>query len=492
MPKPIHAIVLITFAALVATLYAQDDQDTPPDMQAMRHARAVAQAVIIYNSHNTEMPSNLRQLYEYGFLGDLGEPANDGPGWIAGGVRFAYLGVDGLNASDVPDWGEIAIAHGSLDQPFPLRADPNVAVVPVAFLDGHVEMVSLAEARWLIEDAQATFAALKGEGPMPMHRQLEIDAATLAQAMRRYANAHNGMAPPDWASVVEFLPEGSSQERLGVFLTPRARGKTSIPAFEDDAQREAWVNANSMWRSPAMATNLGRIPAPIFTVLVHARSNAWVEAPDRQQRKQVRRLAFATADGRGDLADTEALKARVKDARELFTALREGSALPPLDDALHDIEVLSRAVSAYARDNDGFLPPNLGEVVPYLGELWGVHAEQPARVFLARHDENARTVAAWPDADWIREHCSYVYLGDARVRLRDLRGTAAGVLVHGPLDRTYKTAAPGVMADYVPFVRPVFGRAGAGGQIAYLMPPDVVSEMAEQSAEAIEQSAGEP
>ncbi|NRA58542.1 MAG: hypothetical protein HRU13_10570 [Phycisphaerales bacterium] len=491
MTQPIHAIVCALLASMGLAIASQDGQETPPDMRAMINARVVAQAVHIYAASGEGLPPNIGVLVTQGMLPGDDDQDRDGLSWRANGVPFAYLGVDGLELSDVPDWGEVAIAHGSLDHAFPSRANPDEAIVPVAFLDGHVEMVSPVEARWLIEDARATFAALKGDAPMPKHRQLELDAAAVAQAMRRYANAHDGVAPPDWASVAEFLPETPNKEPLGVFLSPRARGKTSIPAFEDDVQRAAWINANSMWRSQAMDTDLSRVPAPMYTVLVHARPNAWVETPDRQQRKHVRRLAFATADARGDLADTETLEARVDNAHEVFAAVRFGSALPAIDDALHDIEVLARAVSAYARGNDGFLPPDLGEVVPYLGELWGVHDKQPARVFLARHDENAATVDAWPDADWVRENCSYVYLGDGRVRLRDLRGTTASVLIHGPLDRTYKSAAPGVPGEFVPFSAPAFVRTGTGRQAAYLMTPEVLAELAEQSSAAIEQAAGD-
>ena len=110
------------------------------------------------------------------FRSDEGQD-RDGLSWRAGGVPYSYLGVEGLELSEVPDWNEIAIAHGSLDHAFPSRVDLDMAIVPVAFLDGHVEMVSPIEARWLIDDARATFAALKGDGPLPMHRQLELDAA---------------------------------------------------------------------------------------------------------------------------------------------------------------------------------------------------------------------------------------------------------------------------------------------------------------------------
>lgn len=488
---------LLCLLVLSASMFAQAPSDQRERMLAMRYASQFAMAVTMYGSEHATLPPDVRTLADLGILPAHGAADESGRAWLVDGVAYSYLGVDGVSPSEVPDWGDIAIAHLALDRAFatePTPDNPDGALVPVAFLDGHVEIVSLAEARWLIADAQETFAALREGGPMPMHRQLEIDAARLAQAVLRHAAEHKGAAPPDWSSAFPYLeatarsPEETQTDRLRLFLAPKARSTTFIPEFEDVAERNAWIEANSMWRTDAVGANLWHVPNPMFTVLVYARPDAWAEAPDRRQRQHVRRHAFATVDGRGEMADLELIQPRVEHAQSLYAALRDGSPLPPIDDAMHDLRVLSLAIAAYARANDGLLPEELSQVVPYLGELWGVHAQQPARVFLVRGDENAQVVDALPDADWVARHCSYVYLGDPTVRLRDLRGLEGGILVHAPIDRPFEFAGMGEAGPRVPFAGPAFS-AEASAVPMFMFPPEFIEEQARASRAAIEELA---
>lgn len=490
---------VLCLLGLSAALFAQQAPgDQQERMRAMINARQFAMAVTMYASEHATLPPDVRTLAALGILPAQGDADESGRAWVADGVAYSYLGVDGVSPSEVPDWGDIAIAHRALDRAFatePTPDNPDGALVTVAFLDGHVEMVSPAEARWLIADAQEIFAALREGGPLPMHRQLEIDAARLAQAVLRYAGEHDGDAPPDLASAYPYLeaaarsPEETQADRLRLFLAPKARSSTFIPEFEDVAERNAWINANSMWRTNAAGANLWRVPNPMFTVLVYARPDAWAEAPDRRERRHVRRNAFATVDGRGEMADMELIRPRIDHAQALYAALREGSPLPPIDDAMHDLRVLSLAITAYARANDGFLPGELSQVVPHLGELWGVHAQQPARIFLVRDDETEQAVDALPDAQWIARHCSYVYLGDPAVRLRDLRGLEGGILIHAPIDRPFEFAGMGEAGPRVPFAGPAFS-ADASAVPMFMFPPEFIEEQARASRAAIEAVAG--
>lgn len=498
--------VLAIASSVVRCANAQDD-GPPPEMAAMIQARNLTMAVIIYTNANGTMPADIQALADGDYLPDTGTVGEGGTTWMHDGVPYEYMGVEGISSSEVPDWGDIAIAYRSLDHAFavePNPDNPDGAMVPVAFLDGHVEMVSLMEAQWLIDDARQTFAALRDGGSMPVHRQLAQDAGLLAQAMIAHAAQHDGLAPKDWAATFEFLPDNPRREgeadkdRLRVYLSPKARGNTFIPEFEDTpegrTERDLWINARSMWRSDALGTNLWRVPNPIFTVLLHARADAWVEAPDRRKRQHVRRLAFATADGRADAAESEPLEVRAREARDLYEAIRDDEPLPPLDDAMHDLRTLSKAIAAYARANEGFLPPDLGEVMPYVDGLWGVHEREPARIFLIRADESAAQVADLPDANWIRQHCSYVYLGNARTRLRDLRGTEASVLLHAPTDRPFEFGALGGVRQRVPVIGPLLGvPSGPGDHFAnspFAFPPEDVAAQAEASRKVINEAAG--
>jgi prepilin-type processing-associated H-X9-DG protein len=500
--------LLVVLACLLTleTALAQPGQEAPPDqtarMRAMVHARNITMAVMIYSNQHTALPPDVKTLADLGILPAEGEVGEGGHAWVVDGVAYEYLGVAGVSPGEVPDWGDVAIAHRALGSAFgvePAPDNPDGLVVPVAFLDGHVEMVSTAEARWLIEDARETFAALRDGGAMPPHRQIEIDAGRLAGAMVAYASEHEGLAPPDWAATFEHLsasarnPEETDADRLWLYLSPRSRGTTFIPGFDATpagrAERDAWINANSMWRTDAAGANLGHVPDRIFTVLLYAKPDAWVEAPDRRQRRHVRRHAYATVDTRGEMADLDVLEPRIEAARALYGAMRDGSPLPPLDDAMHDLRVLSRAIFAYARANDGLLPPDLAAVVPHIDGLWGVHAQQPARVFLIRGDENERSVDALPDAEWIARHCSYVYLGDGRVRMRDLRGSGVAILLHAPLDRPFDFTALGDRRPRVPFAGPMFS-ADPAGLPMFMFPPESLAEEAEASGKAIEALAG--
>lgn len=502
------ALALSAFLFVQTSVLAQDDPPPPsPEMTAMIQARYLAMAVITFTDANSTMPANIQALADGKYLPDTGVPGDDGTTWLHDGVPYGYLGVEGISAGEVPDWGDMAIAFRSLDHAFavePNPENPEGAVVPVAFLDGHVEMVSLMEAQWLIDDARQTFAALRDGGPMLIYRQLEQDAARLAQAMIAYASAHEGIAPDDWAATFAYLPgdprresEGN-KDKLSLYLSPKARGNTFLPEFEDtaegEAERDQWINAHSMWRSDALGSTLWHVPTPYSTVLLRARPDAWVEAPDRRRREHVRRLAFATVDGRGDTAAPDRLEARVREARDLYAAIRAGGPLPPLDDATHDLRVLSTAIAAYARANKGFLPPDLGDVMPYVEGLWGIHEREPARVFLIRADENEASVTEIPDAQWIREHCSYVYLGNANTRLRDLRGSNATILLHAPTDRPFEITTQGEVYERVPFAGPMFASPStAGDQSAltlYFMPPSVIKEQAEASRTAVIKAGG--
>jgi len=497
------ALFLVVFTPLAA-------QDAPPDqqerMRAMTQARQVAMAVMIYSSQHAGLPPDFQTMVDQGILPDEGSVAEDGVAWVAGGVTFGYLGIEGVQLGDVPDWGNMAIAHRSLARPFligPTPDNPDGTVVPVAFLDGHVEMVSLDEARWLLEDARTTFAALAGQGAMPAYRQLELDAGRLAQAMLAYANAHEGRAPTDWAGVFAFLPESRWQpdetqaDRLRLFLMPKARATTFIPDFDDALERDQWINANSMWRTTAAGADLRRVPIPTNTVLVHSRPDAWIEAPDRRKRAHVRRLASATVDGMSALSDRGVLAERVRGSEAVFDAIRGGGPLPPLDDAIHDLNALSNAIHAYARDNDGFLPRDLGEVLPYLDGLKGVYEQQPGRIFLTRHHEAGHDMDEAIDPNWILENTSYTYLGDGRVRLQELRHAYVGLLLHGPIAEPLAwttTDAVGQPIEVVPYAPPMFARVlptSAPSTHAYALPAETVALMATDSRNAIKRAAGD-
>ncbi|MFI4917151.1 MAG: hypothetical protein ACIAS6_11675 [Phycisphaerales bacterium JB060] len=500
MTPPYLSFVLVLLLAIAA--HAQPGEGPPPDQQArmrsMMAARQMAQAVIMYSHTNNTLPADMAMLFEQGILpASMGEPSEDGAAIVIHGVPYSYLGLDGVAPGEVPDWSDIAIGHRSLDHPFavePGPGNPEGAVLPVAFLDGHVEMVSPAEARWLIGESRQTLQAIRDGAPLAMHRQIQRDAARLAQAMLAHAAAHEGTAPSDWASTFEHLsvdaPEGETDaDRLTLYLSPRTRENTFIPPFEDDAERDAWINSHSMWRSDAHGTNLWHVPNPSYTVLLYSQPNAWVEAPDRRLREHVRKLAFAMVDARSDLAERDLLDARARHAHELFASLREGAPLPPLDDAMHDLRALARAITAFARDNQGYLPPDLGELLPYLDRLWGIHESEPVRVFLTRAHEArlGREVQLTPD--WIRAHASYVYLGDPTVRMKDLRGTGASILLHAPLDQPFDgPGAAGAIAG-VPFagppLSPAFEPGGPPTAPVLTFPRDVVEEQAAASRQAI-------
>ncbi|MEQ8318525.1 MAG: hypothetical protein RIE77_03940 [Phycisphaerales bacterium] len=498
MPRLGHVLTIVLLAA--AACLARQDQpaDQQARMRSMVDLRNLAMAVTTYSFDQSTMPGDVKALFDLGVLAERhGQPSEDGASLVSEGGAHEYIGLAGVSPSEVPDWGDIAIAHRSFDQAFavePTPDNPDGALVPVAFLDSHVEMVSLAEARWLVEESRKTLAAVRDGAPLPMYRQVERDAARLAQAMQSYAARHDGLAPPDWASTMAYLErladEQDDADLLKIYLSPRARETTFIPEFESDEERSEWINANSTWTSDAHGANLWRVPNPAFTVLLSATSDAWVRTPDRRLREHVRRLAFAMVDTRADLVDREVLEARRRDSRALYDAIRDGTPLPPLDDAMHDLRALSIAIASYAKANDGYLPGELGELVPHLRGLWGVYEREPSRVFLVRADESPALVASEPDAEWVRTHGSYVYLGDPTVRLRDLRGSEAGILIHAPLDRPFLIESSIENDKRVPFAGPLLGvptgQDGASALPLYLFPAEFLEQQAAASRQAIE------
>jgi len=170
---------------------------------------------------------------------------------------------------------------------------------------------------------------------------------------------------------------------------------------------------------------------------------------------------------------------------------------PPLDDAIHDLNALSNAIHAYARDNDGFLPRDLGEVLPYLDGLKGVYEQQPGRIFLTRHHEAGHDMDEAIDPNWILENTSYTYLGDGRVRLQELRHAYVGLLLHGPIAEPLAwttTDAVGQPIEVVPYAPPMFARVlptSAPSTHAYALPAETVALMATDSRNAIKRAAGD-
>ncbi|MEO1009475.1 MAG: hypothetical protein AAFX79_13010 [Planctomycetota bacterium] len=490
-----RSMLVVALTVLCCTTHAQDvDPDLEElaairlqaqQMKASTRARVVAMGVHVYAQTHGGMPADLSTMVREGLI----PPPEDEPlpesfddEDLREHMPYAYLGLEGLNLDDVPDWPQIAIAHLNLEDALPDLA--GGAVVPVAFLDGHVEMLAPEDAARIAEDSRKTMLAIRDGGPLPAHRQVKLDLQRIIQAVIAYANENGGTLPPDLGAIIHdrYLPlrEGRGEtprDRAKMFLAPRARDTTFIP---EDADAE-WILAQSMWRYEGAGVQLDRIPAAQLTLLVHASPEAFVEAPKTGTWEMVRMLAFARANGQVDAGERAYVRSRVEGSRQTLDAIRAGGPLPVVDDAMHDLALLARAARSYARDNGQRLPATAGDVAAYLDGFWGMYQDEPARVFLTRSKETPARIHALPDADWVRRNGSYAYLGRGDVAVGDIPRERLQVLFHAPLDLGAEYPTPSGTIPVVPCV--------LGNWQVVLMPREGFEEHVSQSIEAMERAA---
>lgn len=475
----------------------QPDPPADPTLEDAIRLRGIVQAVHLYSHmHDGKLPEGLADLTP--FLSGKGDqsglrrflfstraprteiPPDPGAEWFDAHASFKYIGAGGLDMEAVPDWGSIALGHldYSLGHPVPATPEtPEDSLVTVGFVDGHVELLPEAQARWIIEDSRATFAALKEGKPLPDHRQILLDGRLIARAIADYAAAHDGLAPPTLGAALEFVPDAPGRprtlrEKAEIFLAPAARRGTAIP----ENPTADWVNTNTSYTYLAgNGVLLRAIEDPMRTIILHSKSERTFErtSPREPLRKG---MLFVTVSLNVSAAESEFVTAMSRESGEVIRAVAEGLPLPPYQDSVRDLRILSGALRLYAEAHEGALPPTIGATLAFLEPAGLGKADEAAKakVYLIRGDERTETLPETVSPEWVDRATSYIYLGPGTVNARARDNNSQwrfGPLLHGPVSKPFAVLTPEGMVEAVPYstfeTMPVYFMPAASAEPAF-------------------------
>jgi hypothetical protein len=359
---------------------------------------------------------------------------DDTAAWINQHASFKYLARGGVAINDLSDWDELAVAHLRLEQGH-LFNNPDLGpleVFSVAFLDGHVEMLTRDEAEFVIEESRQVYEAVATGGELPEKRQIAADLTEVIAAIRAYADANDGLLPPDLGAALPYVRHddrrlATARGRARVFLTPRKAADTFIP---DDPAPE-WVNRNTSYVYLGGADlRLARIEDPRRTLLVHARDNETFEG--RKFRQMTTLMPVGRAAGQGDSQPEEYARWLIEQSRQVIEFARSGAPLPEFQHVMRDMRLLHRALTEYARANDDHLPPDFAALYDYVDdpEILLTDAERAA-VFLSPSAEKSVHIPESPTPEWVQRSADYVYLGHADATMgRARRASVPYAIIH--------------------------------------------------------------
>ncbi len=124
-----------------------------------------------------------------------------------------------------------------------------------------------------------------------------------------------------------------------------------------------------------------------------------------------------------------------------FEAVRTGAPLPDDHQATWDLGRIVDAITAYAKDHKGQLPPDLGAALPYVptDKLRLATPAQRAGIFLLPAARRNTHIPDQPTPEWVNRNTSYVYLaaskteGEKPLLLDRFEPLWRTIMVHGKL-----------------------------------------------------------
>jgi hypothetical protein len=456
------------------TYIHEHDDSLPPDMGSL----SVYMTGDLSNATPQERTKSIRDSFVSG-LDSVKVPDNADEAWVNANSSFGYLGGGGLKLSDLGDWGTLAIMHLKLDRGIPgprTESNPEGTVFAVAFIDGHAETLSRAEAERVIKESSAIFEAIRSGGPLPDSQQAQMDLRLIAGAIKSYAKANKGELPPNLGATFSFIPSDSKRTataklRAAVYLNPDAKKNTHIP----DEPTPEWINERTSYVYLGSAgLQLGAIEDPGNSIIVHGKLNSPVEFKGRGG--MAKGIAIGTVGGAAGVEEEEYARWIVETSRRVIESARTGSPLPDHVNAYRDARLISQGIGSYVRKHSGDLPPDLGAVLPYV--LPDAPARERAMVFLSPQGERTTALPNEVTAEWVNRSTSYKYLGGAGIDLKLAREAGVQILFHGPLTEVYETRVPYGQHNVV--------ASGTSNTYAWLTPPEQTEQHAKESKERLD------
>jgi hypothetical protein len=265
----------------------------------------------------------------------------------------------------------------------------------------------------------------------------------LSEAAIIYSQKHDGQMPPDMASMLDYFtneqPDASrTQVMKDHFIAPGIAAPT-VPA---DAKPE-WLNEHSSYTYLGSAgIKYESVPDWGDIVLAHLKLDAGHPSPAAPNDPDKEMFTLTFVDGHTELTTRAEATRLIDQSRKIFDAIRTGGPLPDYHQATWDLTRIVEAITAYAKDHKGQLPPDLGATLPYvpIDKQRLVTPAQRAGIFLLPAARRNTHIPDQPTPEWINRNTSYVYLGASKAEtdtplLRDrIEEAWRTVLVHGKLD----------------------------------------------------------
>lgn len=505
---------LLTSSSAIAAVSPQPEQPQPDDsLTCAIKLRDLTNALHMYSQqHNGSLPTNMHaalmampniaaagvldakaaseRLISPAHRGRIPIPAEPTPEWVEQNSSYRYLGNEYVNLDDIASWDDIVIAHLRLEQGHSVEPDPlnpEGEMFPVAFLDGHIELMPRADAQRRIDESAAVLDSFRTGKKMPDDREVLQNLVVMMKAVRAYAAANDGKLPATLGAAYPYIPGGTprlatSAQRAAVFLSPRAQVRNAIPT----EPTPEWIDANCSYLYLGNSSHsLKKVPEPGSIVLITGRSD------DTYRRNQVGGppvdvIPLATVAGSVALHQRAYVDWNRRQSEQVFLAMSEQAAQPDWVHAACDIRAINEMILRYTQAHEGRLPADLGDLVDVDA---GGRVPLPDRVelvFVSPRREAAMSDPSQRSADWVRKNGTYQYipaLTPKKETLADLHEMQAEVLVCGGSDDVYKIMSPtGEMTEVVPMVS-TMGYAG-------LFPKEWVLSQASESIQKVQQAAG--
>lgn len=243
--------------------------DLPEEQQAQRCLSLVMRGVHAYaDSHNGMLPPDLGAVLEFVpqtsltttpaqrariFLSPKQQKTTTVPEaptreWVNAHTRYVYLGDSSLRRYSIPQHMTMVLIHARPEDAVLSATFSGVRheLVPMATVNGMAASRGHEYARWIAEQSEQTFRALRAGEPLPAWVQAASDLDALGLAMRAYARAHDGMMPGALADLVEHIPSVNAPGAMTpalAFVSPAAKWTIKKP----DNLTAEWVRANATY-----------------------------------------------------------------------------------------------------------------------------------------------------------------------------------------------------------------------------------------------------
>jgi hypothetical protein len=145
----------------------------------------------------------------------------------------------------------------------------------------------------------------------------------------------------------------------------------------------------------------------------------------------------------------------VAESRKTIEAMRSGVAAPDDKQIVWELQEVTKAVLAYAKDHGGALPTDLGASLPYVAtdnKQLSTPAQRAA-IYMSPPARRGVAIPEKPTAEWVNRNTTYTYLGGPGLNLARIAFPAHTVIIHDDLRRGDRYQTQRGEVSLIPFAR---------------------------------------